>query len=408
MALNTPILIIGGGIGGLTLALAAVRHGLPAPVILEARPEPSTDGAGIQIGPNAARVLAQLGLVNAFRQAACWPDAIVVRKGETGRELQRLPLGDRVAQRFGAPYLVVHRADLHAVLTDAAAAAGVPIRYGMRIDDVHQTNGAVVVTAASGEAFEGAVVVGADGLWSRMRKFIAPFGHRALEYAGKSAARTLLPVDQAPDVMRQNAIGTWLSSHGHVVHYPIRGGHEIAVVIVVQGPEPKVGWGNRVDVGGIDDAFFRIAPALDHRWVPSQQWRCWALYDPEPLRQWSKGRLTLLGDAAHPVLPFLAQGGAMAIEDAWVLASHLAGPNGGTPSEALAAYEAERIPRTAQVQAASRRNGHVFHMSWPGTAVRDATMKAVGGARLIDRYNWLYGWTPVNSAKTPVSGSPAP
>lgn len=385
-----PILIAGAGIAGLTLAIALARRGVPAR-ILEKRDNPSEAGAGIQLGPNAMQVLRRLGVAALLDTHAGRPDHIHVADGASGRTLARLPLGGAIEKRFGAPYRVAHRADLHAALLAAARdATGVEIVTGCEIAGFRQSSDGVAATSPNGRSMEGAALVGADGLWSALRQELFP-GH-PLTYAGKMAARTVIPSSAANGRFAEPATGVWLSGDAHVVHYPVRAGREIAVVAIVDEATARDDWGGAIDSTSVLARLIRFSPELLSFLGHGTDWRAWSLYDPPPLPAWSKGRVGLIGDAAHPILPFFAQGGAMAIEDAETLATLLA-TTPAAPERAFARFEQLRRARVLRVQAASRANGHTYHLSGAMALARNLTLKTAPGSLMMRRYDWLYGWS---------------
>jgi len=384
-----PLLIAGGGIAGLSLALALARRG-KASRILERNSVFSEAGAGIQIGPNGIGVLRRLDLADALKPLAAWPSAIEVRDGNRGHRLTRLPLGDWIDRRHGAPYGVVHRADLQRVLLDAARAQPlIEIVPGFRVGAISESASGVTVDSDTGDRQRGTALVGADGLWSAVRPWVDPGAD--LNFSGKTASRTVVPIEAVP-VDHRTVTTIWLMPHAHIVAYPVRGGRALACVAVVDGAWPGRGWGQAVDaqtvLGKLAGAHRRLLDLLGQ----AQDWRSWALYDPEALTAWSKGPVVLIGDAAHPVLPFLAQGGVMALEDAETLAVCLA-RYGDDVATAFASYEAQRRPRITRVQRASRRNGDIYHASGPTALVRDSVLRLSPGGVLMRQYDWLYGWS---------------
>ena len=386
-----PILIAGAGIGGLSLSIALARWGLTCRV-LERRQEPTEAGAGIQLGPNAVKILNRLGVAERLEPAVGKPECLRVHDGGSGRLLAELPLGRWIAQRHHAPYWVAHRADLHAALREVAVSLpSVELITGCEVTGFDPLANGVSVRAADGRMFDGPVLVGADGLWSTVRRQLWP--GLELLYSGKTAARAVIPSSQAPAAFRAPAVGVWLSPGGHVVHYPVRGGEEIALVAILKEPWPGEGWGLPVDRDSLLGRLRIFSTKLMELLACAADWRRWPLYDPEPLASWSRGRVTLLGDAAHPVLPFLAQGGVLAIEDAEVLAAALS-PWKSDPEQAIAHYERQRRPRAERIQAASRRNGRVYHLSGPAALARDLTLRLAPGERIMGLYDWVYGWKP--------------
>jgi salicylate hydroxylase len=390
-----PILIAGAGIAGLALALALARRGIGSRV-LERSTIAAEAGAGIQIGPTGIGVLRRLGVAPRLAPFAAWPNSIDVRDGRLGHRLAKLPLGTWIARRHGEPYAVVHRADLQGALLDAVhAESSIELVMGFRASHVAATASGVSVDSEEGDRQRGPALVGADGLWSVVRRWVEP--EADLNFSGKTAARAILPIaDVAPQY--RDVTSVWLMPGAHVVHYPIRAGQSLAIVVVIDAPWPGRGWGiateSQTIMGRIDGADAGLVALLNR----ASDWRSWALYDPEPLAKWSRGPVTLIGDAAHPILPFLAQGGVMALEDAETLAVCIA-RHGGAFDDAFTAYEAQRRPRVERVQRASRRNGVVFHARGAARLARDLALRTTPAGLLMRRYDWLYGWDgPVKPA----------
>lgn len=382
------ILIAGGGIGGLALALALARTGRES-LVLEARPEFGTAGAGIQIGPNGVRILSALGVAGALRPLAGRPEAIRVHRGDTGRRLADLPLGTWIAERHGAPYWVLHRADLHEALrAEAERSPLVSFKTGFSVRLARRDAEGVRVQSDGKESATGAALVGADGLWSNVRRMVAPEGVPV--FAGASASRCVLPAEAAgPLPMR--AVGLWLSPTAHVVHYPIRGGRELAIVVIAKEDWESRAWDAAAERAQVLDKVSAFHADLRAVLAAAPQWRRWSLHRLPTLSAWSRDRVVLIGDAAHPMFPYLAQGGVMALEDAWCLARAFAASR-GVEERAIDAYVAERRGRAARVQAASARNGRIYHLGPPLSLARDAVLATVPGARLMARFDWLYGW----------------
>jgi salicylate hydroxylase len=395
VAAARTVIIAGAGIGGLTAALALAQRGF-AVTLLEAAERLEEIGAGLQLSPNAARVLVALGLAERLAPHVVVPEHLAVRNARSGRLLAQGPLGATSAQRYGAPYWVIHRGDLQAVLCDAVAATpGITLRLGSKVQSFTAEPDGVAVAASHGSqpiAARADALIAADGLWSTLRQQL---GHAAAPRpAGQSAWRTLVPIDAAPKSAALPAVNLWLGAHAHLVHYQVKSGRMINVVAIVDDDWREPGWSTPGTPSALLDRFSASewhASARDLI-AASERWQKWALFDCPPLATWGKGRITLLGDAAHPMLPYLAQGAAMAIEDAAVLAACL-DRNPDLPA-ALRAYEASRLPRTTRVQHDASRNGIVYHLSGAGAALRSLALMAMGGDRLISRYEWLYGWTP--------------
>lgn len=390
MARQDPILIAGGGIAGLSLALALARRKIPSR-ILERNAVFSEAGAGIQVGPNGIGVLRRLGVAPRLAPHAAWPTAIEVFDGETGTRLAGLPLGGFMARRYGEPYAVVHRADLQSALLEAVRAEPlVEIVESFRVENVQLLpNGGVSVDSDVGDREKGPGLIGADGLWSAVRRWIDP--EADLNFSGKTASRAILPIEEVPEAFH-GITGVWLMPGAHIVHYPVRGARALALVVVVDGPWPGRGWGNVTEPAAVIGRITKASSRLTSLLRRATEWRSWALYDPEPLGTWSKGPVVLIGDAAHPILPFLAQGGVMALEDAETLSVCIA-RYGDDLSAAFTAYEAQRRPRVEKVQRASRRNGAIFHATGLTRVARDATLRITPGMLMMARYDWLYGWT---------------
>jgi salicylate hydroxylase len=364
--------------------------------VLEQAERLEETGAGIQLSPNATRVLIELGLGERLRPHAVAPQALRVLNIKSGREIVRMPLGD-AKQRYGAPYWSFHRGDLQAVL---AAAVGenfdISLRLGMRVDDYAAHDNGVTVSAHNrgGVWHEcGDVLIAADGLWSLTR---SRMGFRdPPRFARRTAWRALVPAQLAAPEFREPMIHLWLGRKTHIVHYPVKGGAVINIVVIMNDSWHAPGWSQPASRDELMSRLSaqRVAPqALDLVNQPNG-WLKWALFDRRPLSTWSKGLVGLMGDAAHPMLPYLAQGAAMGIEDAVVAAQCLARMPDDA-AEALKTYCAVRRGRTRKVQRLAARNGGVYHLGGIAAALRDATMRFMGGAHLLQHYDWLYDWRP--------------
>ena len=391
---SRTVIVAGAGIGGLTAALALARHGFRA-LVLEQAERLEETGAGIQLSPNATRILIGLGLADRLRPLVTVPTAIRVLAARSAREIVRIPLGEYATARYGAPYWVIHRGDLQAALADATAQdLNIVIRLGMRLEDfaTHPYGVTVSARGASGMWTEhGQALIGADGVWSVARERIATKNRPY--FAKRTAWRALLPVNQVAPEFREAVVHLWLGRNAHLVHYPVKGGSLINLVAITADDWSGPGWSepaSRVDL------LHRVA---DTRWAPQvysllrapDAWLKWALYQSDPLASFSHGPATLLGDAAHAMLPFLAQGAAMAIEDAAVAAQCLARmPD--DPADAWEIYSAVRRNRTRKVQRLAARNGTHYHLAGPAAMLRNTTLRLIGGRRLLQRYDWLYDW----------------
>jgi salicylate hydroxylase len=388
MTASAPVLLAGGGIGGLATAIALAGHGIPSRV-LEKRSEFSEAGAGIQLGPNGVRVLRRLGVDADLAPNVGRPREIRVFSGGSGAVLARLPLGDWIEARHGAPYWVAHRQDLQAsLLAGVRRSSLIELMPGFEVVRFAAGSDAVRVETRNGASEEGRALVCADGVFSKFRAQIAD--ETRLRFAGKTAARAVL--DAGTDsTLDASAIGVWMAPDTHVVHYPVRGGREIAVVVIIDEDWREDDWSAPADPAQLGKALAPFAPALRNALASVRDWRRWALFDSDPLKTWTHGRATLLGDAAHPLLPFLAQGGSLALEDAVTLADAVAGA-GEDVEGALVAYENARRSRTARVMTAARRNGRVYHLSGVAALARNAVLRAVPSERIMAGYDWIYGW----------------
>ena len=383
------VLIAGGGIGGLAVAVALARKGIPS-CVFERRAEFSEEGAGIQIGPNGTRVLQDIGVAGALSGLAAVPDGLQVRDAISAHGLARLPFGSWIAERHGAPYWTAHRRDLHgALLATARQERLVTLQTGAAVESAEQDPAGVTATLATGERLEGAVLIAADGLWSPLREKV--FEGAAPRPAGKSAYRTVVPAAALPDGLAHNDVHIWLTEGAHVVHYPVRGGSEHAFVVIFDEPNATSGWSAPVEPAFVRARAHRLSPSLRVLLEAGEAWRMWSLHELLMPRAWVKGRIALLGDAAHPVLPFLAQGAVLALEDATVLANELAAA-GSSPSSGLQRYEDKRRARALRVQAASRRNGRIYHLGGFMASARNRVLASAPPAMLMRQYDWLYGW----------------
>jgi salicylate hydroxylase len=396
VASSRTVIVAGAGIGGLTAALAIARHGLHVTVFDQAQ-RLEEIGAGIQLSPNASRILIALGLGEQLRRHVVAPEELRIMNARTARVLARAPLGAVAEKRYGAPYWVIHRGDLQAVLIDAVRVhPGIVLNLGARVEDFALNEDGVTVFARSAQhrvEDRGVALIAADGLWSSLRRRL---GHRREpRFARRTAWRALARADALMPELRAPAVNLWFGTRAHLVHYPVRGGSLINVVAIVRDDWREPGWsapGERAEI---------LARYRTPMWsaVPRailaapEHWQKWALYDRPPLARWGKGAVTLLGDAAHPMLPYLAQGAAMAIEDAAVLAQRLADAR-DDPAGAMRRYERQRRERAARAQRAARRNGIVYQLGGPGAFLRTLALTAIGGERLLARYDWLYGWRP--------------
>ena len=387
------MVIAGGGIGGLAAALACARQGVPVQ-LLERAAQLSEVGAGIQIGPNVTRILQAWGLGDALAQVAAFPRLLQARDAQTGQVLGSLRLGERAQALYGAPYATIHRADLQGLLHAAAQAAGVAVRLGQTVQGWQETADGLEIATADGLSLQADALIGADGVWSAVRQPL--LGDVPARFTGHLAYRALVAQADLPAHLRTDEVTVWMGPRLHVVHYPVRSGQWLNVVAIVHGDKPVQA--DAWDVAGHTQALMQAMGAvgrdLHERLASAPAWRQWALHDREPVsaaRQMAQGRVALLGDAAHPMRPYLAQGAGMAIEDAQVLAQCLA-RSAGSVSARLQAYANQRWARNAQVQARAIRNGSIFHAQGLVAMGRNMSMRLMG-ERLMD-VPWLYGGGP--------------
>ncbi len=391
------ILIAGGGIGGLTTALCLVRQRFDVRV-MEQADEFSEVGAGIQLSPNAMRVMQALGLEAVLRSVAFKPRSLDLRLGRSGRLLLAIPVAEVAEEVHGAPYLTIHRADLLRVLIDALheRAPGV-LRPGNQVTGYENGAAGVTVYFADGTTAECNVLIGADGIRSTVRE--AMLGPGDPVFTGYVAWRTIISTGTVrPEIIPLSAT-VWAARKRHVVTYYVRGGELINVVgVVKQDTWQEESWarsGRRADMARAFEGFdATIAELID----AGREFHLWGLFDRQPMKRWTDGQVALLGDAAHPMLPFAAQGGAMAIEDAWVLADRLAKAP-GSPEQALKDYQAARAQRTGRVQMQSSRNGTSFHALNDNFVIRWMfwLIRKLAGNRILQAQHWLYGYDVTQS-----------
>lgn len=392
--MKKQLLIAGGGIGGLAAALGASRAGWEVR-LYERAAAFSEVGAGVQLGPNVVRRLQAWGLQRPLQAVAAFPECLQVRSARSGRELAVLPLGAQAVARYGAAYATIHRADLHGLLHKAVQKRdAVQLNLGLGIADHSESNGAVLVRTSAGKEVEGDALIGADGLWSATRTRLLSDGPPRA--SGHLAYRALVPQAALPPALRTRHVTAWLGPRLHAVQYPVRRGELQNLVVIVQGPPPPdlQGWDHAANASDLERALAGTCTALQDlvRRIPAygSGWRLWPLSDRPPLgsaAQMAHGLVALLGDAAHPMRPYLAQGAGMAIEDAAQLQCALAMHDLEVQLR-LRRYALNRWQRNARVQARSERNGRIFHATGPVRWGRDLAMRLLG-PRLLD-LPWLY------------------
>ena len=392
--MNKQVLIAGGGIGGLAAALGASRAGWEVRLYERAAAFAEV-GAGVQLGPNAVRRLQAWGLQAPLQAVAAFPDQLQVRSALDGGTLATLPLGAEMIARYGAAYATIHRADLQGLLHEAVHdRANVQLNLGCAIAQYGESGGAIQVRLGQGKEIEGDALVGADGLWSRIRTQMLDDG--APRPTGHLAYRALVPQAALPQQLRSTQVTAWLGPRLHAVHYPVRRGELLNLVVIVHGPAPHdlESWDHAANATDLEAALADTCGALQDmvRGVAAtgHGWRLWPLCDRARLdsaAQMAQGLVALLGDAAHPMPPYLAQGAGMAIEDAAQLQRALAMHDMDVPLR-LRRYALNRWERAGRVQARSQRNGRIFHATGPVRWARDLSLRLMG-ERLLD-VPWLY------------------
>jgi salicylate hydroxylase len=394
---GATVAVIGAGIGGLTAALALREAGLQ-PHVFEQAPRLEALGAGIQLSPNATRILRALKVLDAIDAVSFRPQSVQFRDWNSGSLIAAVPLGAISESRHGAPYLHVHRGDLQRLLVDAATARGIPLTLGQRCCGIDGSDDGVDVHFENGQPRRFDVLVGCDGIHSQIRAAI--HGEEAPRFTGYVAWRGLIPTAQLPHGLVAPAATAWLGPRQHLVHYYVRRGAFVNFVGVVETDR----WQHESWTTAGDPAELLGDFAGWHRNVQrliGQAHDCfkWALFDREPLPSWSAGRVTLLGDACHPMLPFLAQGGAAAIEDAWVLARLL--EDADDVSAALVEYQRHRQPRTRRLQYEARRQGEMFHVHAPWDRLKRNLRLGVGSRLLpelaMQQLDWIHGYDAVRT-----------
>lgn len=399
MVKDRPVLIAGGGIAGLSAALALGAKDIPVRVF-ERSSESSELGAGLQISPNATRILARIGALDRLKLSATRPEAIELKSANTGRTVAIVQLGSSGEQRWGAPYLVARRADLHRALLEAT-------RDNRRIELKHSASVVGAISRDSGisielqrngeaETIDGRLLIGADGVWSELRRQVRRSPES--EFTGYIAWRSTVPTGEFAelgDMIGRNRVTAFLNSRFHLVAYPLRGDETVNLVAVTRGQSIVGQWSNRADLRQLGAALAgtRLAALAKLK----AEWTTWPLYTVDPAGAWSdRRRLALVGDAAHAMTPFAAQGAAMAIEDGYVLAACLAGSESATI--ALQRYETLRKPRVNRVVRRSAFNRFTWHATGPIAIGRDVVLALRSAESLMRDFDWLYGFDPADTA----------
>jgi salicylate hydroxylase len=389
---DLPVLVAGGGIGGLAAALALVRRGFKVRV-LEQSPEIGEIGAGIQLGPNAFHAFDALGVGDKTRARAVFTDYMVMHDALDEYQVGKIPTGEAFRRRFGNPYAVIHRVDVHLSLLEGAQETGrVEFLTSTRMERVEQDEQGVTVIDQKGNAHRGLALIGADGVKSVLR---AQYVNDPPRITGHVVYRAVVDKKDFPENLQWNAASIWVGPNCHLVHYPLRGGEQYNVVVTFHSRQQEE-WG--VTDGSKEEVqsyFQGICPKARQLIDLPKTWRRWATADREPIGQWSFGRTTLLGDAAHPTTQYMAQGACMALEDAVTLGEALR-VHGNDFIQAFDLYQRSRVARTARIVLSGREMGRIYHAKGVERLVRNDLWRGRTPERFYDAMEWLYGWNVSN------------
>lgn len=391
---SPPIVIAGAGIGGLTAALTLRQAGHEI-VILDKARELAEVGAGLQLSPNACAVLNQLGLLGEIEQLGYAPDNLRIWSGKSGRQISQVRLGSFIRDRHGLPFVVIHRADLqHALYKKVKETPGISLRLGTEFVGAKTgQSGNLICTFQSLDqigTLSCKALIGADGVWSKTRRLIP--NHENAHFSGQVAYRSTIPIEKAPERWQHDS-GLWLHKNSHLVHYPVKSGKELNIVALAAEDWQDETWSAPVSVELLLRRFHDWPTEARNVLRTPDSWLKWALCAVDASGPWTHGNIALLGDAAHAMLPYMAQGAAMAIEDASVLATHLRADVENVPA-ALRAYERSRKPRVVRIQQTGFRNAKTFHMSGLPAAARDMILKQSKPENLTARFDFIYSWSP--------------
>ena len=392
MTQQLPVIVAGGGIGGLAAALALVRQGF-AVTVLEQAAEIGEIGAGIQLGPNAFHAFDALGVGDKTRNRSVFTDYMVMHDAIDEYQVGKIPTDENFRKRFGNPYAVIHRQDIHTSLLEGAQETGkVEFHTSCRVESIEQNADSVTVTCGNGRTFTGQALIGADGVRSVVR---SQYVNDPPRVTGHVVYRSVIDAKEFPENLKWNAASIWVGPNCHLVHYPLRGGKEYNVVVTFHS-RGKEEWG--VTEGSKEEVqsyFQEICPKARQLIDLPKNWKRWATADREPIPQWTFGRATLLGDAAHPTTQYMAQGACMALEDAVTLGEALRVCNKDW-GKALDLYQRSRITRTARIVLSGREMGRLYHAKGVERLVRNSLWKGRTPERFYDAMEWLYGWNVGN------------
>lgn len=399
---NKRFIIAGGGIGGLATALALAQKGVKS-LVLERAAQLGEIGAGIQLGPNAFHSFDQLGVGDAARAIAVYIDNLRLMDALSAEEIVRIPLDAPFRKRFGNPYAVIHRGDLHGVLLRACRENDlIDLQTATEVVGYENEGASVRVHHAKG-SLTGAALIGADGLWSNIRKQVV--GDGAPRVSGHTTYRSVIPTEQMPDDLRWNAATLWAGPKCHIVHYPLSGWKVFNLVVTYHNDAPEPVAGKPVSNEEVLRGFTHVHPKAQEIIRHGKDWKLWVLCDRNPVSNWVDGRVALLGDAAHPMMQYFAQGACMAMEDAVCLA-HQVDAHRDNIDAALEAYRLARVLRTARVQLQSRAIGdHIYHPAGAHAQLRNAMLRAKTPDEMYDTVGWLYGGSGLSDDAVKAAGA---
>ena len=393
--ISLPVIIAGGGIGGLAAALALARKGV-ASIVLERSAELGEIGAGIQIGPNAFHCFDILGVGDEARARAVYIDSLRLMDAVNGEPIATIPLDDDFRKRFRNPYAVVHRADLHGVLLDACRDSDlIDLRTSHAVTGYQQNGDSVQVQCNDRKPLQGCALIGADGLRSDIRQQLVGDGEPRV--SGHTTYRSVIPTEKMPEDLRWNAATLWAGPKCHIVHYPLKGWKLFNLVVTYHNDVEEAVAGKPVSKDEVRQGFEHIAPRAQQIIEHGEDWKLWVLCDRDPILDWADGRVALLGDAAHPMLQYFAQGACMAMEDA-VCLGHMFEQHGDDIETTLDRYTRQRRVRTARVQLDARLIGeYIYHPHGATAEVRNHIMSNLTPEQWYDKLAWLYGGTGLES-----------
>ena len=390
MAANLPILISGGGIGGMAAAFVLAQDGYQV-TVLEQASAFGEIGAGIQLGPNIFKMFDYLGLTEAIDKVAFYPTGLAMHDVRTGERVVRVPLGDAARATYGFPYGVIYRADLHDVFLNACKALpSIALRTGCKVESYTQAGDAVRVQVATEQGLqtlEAAALIGADGMWSKIREQVVGDGKPRV--SGHIAYRAVLKRAEVPAHLWSDDVKLWGGEKTHLVTYPLRRGELFNLVAVFHSTKFDEGWNSFGDTAELTERFANAAPQVKALLEKIESWKMWVLCDREPVKNWTDGRITLLGDAAHPMLQYLAQGAGQAIEDAVVLRAALRHTKGDVKL-AFHNYQQARYLRTGRVQLTARLYGDIYHASGVQRELRNQMFQSGQESAGFAGLGWMY------------------